>query len=79
MKNYKKVLAGILAVVISAAATCSVAYANSKDTAPQTETDISAEADAAAPAARKAVAGEAFKDETVYVMCGGDSSVREPD
>ena len=75
MNKYKKILAGAVAVAISAGATGTIAYAknNDKSSSPekaQEKEEISA-------SARKALDEAAFKDETVYVLCGSDSSVKD--
>ena len=79
MKQYRKWIAGLLAVMISAGATGSLAYAQNK-TQPAQENASVSEPDAAdqtsAPA-RKAASGRACKDETVYVLCNADASVKK--
>ncbi|MBQ9898429.1 MAG: hypothetical protein IJM44_03125, partial [Ruminococcus sp.] len=74
MKNYRKAIASITAVVLSAGATGSIAYAKTADKEPA---ELPAEAGTPAPAAsRTAEEGAAFKDETVYVLCNNDSTVK---
>ena len=77
MKDYRKWIAAVLAVMLSAGATGSLAYAKSNEkTAADTAIVTEAE-EPAAPAVRKAASGEACKDETVYVLCNADASVKD--
>ena len=79
MKQYRKFIAGLLAVIISAGATGSLAYAKSNDrSAAESAVTASAEnaAKASEKAARKPADGTAGKDETVYVLCNADASVK---
>ncbi|MBR7085018.1 MAG: hypothetical protein IKI37_07570, partial [Oscillospiraceae bacterium] len=79
MKTYKKVVACILAVVISAGATGFYAYNQKKNaavintSAVETETAVQ---DTEA-VTRIAAEGNPFKDETVYVLCNNNSAVRD--
>ena len=74
MKRLSKVMAALLAVTVSAGATGSIAYANSRnekgaEQAPESEKKT-------AYADRKDNGERASKDETVYVLCNNDSSVK---
>ena len=79
MKTYKKVVACILAIAVSAGATGFYAYSQKKNaavintSAVETETAVQD----TVSAARTAADGTAFKDETVYVLCNNNSSVRD--
>ncbi|MBO4492798.1 MAG: hypothetical protein J5724_00275, partial [Ruminococcus sp.] len=75
MKRLSKVMAALLAVTVSAGATGSIAYANSRnekgaEQAPESEKKT-------AYADRKDNGERASKDETVYVLCNNDSSVKK--
>ncbi|MBR5722207.1 MAG: hypothetical protein IKX57_01155, partial [Oscillospiraceae bacterium] len=76
MKNYKKWIAAVLAVMLSAGATGSLAYAknNAENSA---ETAVVTDAAEPAAAVRTAVSGDVCKDETVYVLCNADASVKD--
>ncbi|MBR4627482.1 MAG: hypothetical protein IKO47_07275 [Ruminococcus sp.] len=81
MKKYSKIIAGALAIALSAGATTSIAFAKNGSDNDDTVT-------AGAPAAgtadesgtadteRTALESPAFKDETVYVVCDSDSSIK---
>ena len=71
----KRIMAGLLAVAISAGATGSIAYAKNSGRAAADAEQPSSGKDS--PASRRAAKGSASKDETVYVLCGGDSSVKK--
>ncbi|HPY85965.1 MAG TPA: hypothetical protein PLS20_13170, partial [Ruminococcus flavefaciens] len=75
MKNYKRFIAGAIAVAISAGATGSVAYAKnlSAKNAPAAEKQ---ESEAASDSERAPAEGSSAKDETVYVLCNSDASVK---
>ena len=79
IKTYKKVVACVLAVTISAGATGFYAYNQKKNaavintSAVETETAVQ---DTEA-VTRIAAEGTPFKDETVYVLCNNNSSVRD--
>ena len=75
MKTYNKIIAGALAVLFSAGATGSIAYANNSGDKKIVETDKE-EAGADSEESRKSNGKSAFKDETVYVLCNSDSSVK---
>ena len=77
MKNYNKVLAGALAVIISAGATGSIAYAKNSGKTTDTADKADNEAKAENTSERKSNGEDAYKDETVYVLCNNDSSVRK--
>ena len=74
--NIKRIIAGLLAVTISAGATGSIAYAKSSGRASAKAEQPSAD-NKSVPASRRAAQGSASKDETVYVLCNGDSSVKK--
>ena len=79
MKTYKKVVACILAVAVSAGATGFYAYNQKKNTAVintsalETETSVQD----SASVTRTAAEGSPFKDETVYVLCNNNSNIRD--
>ena len=72
MKNYNKVLAGALAVIISAGATGSIAYAKNSGKTTDTADKADNEAKAENTSERKSNGEDAYKDETVYVRCNND-------
>ena len=84
MKRYQKIIACVLAVVLSAGSTGAIAYNSHRnasameDTAAITDSlqseDTAAEADAAE---RVAENDRTFKDETVYVLCNSNATPRE--
>ena len=76
MKSYKKWIAAVLAVMLSAGATGSLAYAKNSEK-NSTETAVVTEAAMPAAAARTAASGDVCKDETVYVLCNADASVKK--
>ena len=74
MKKLSKIMAALVAAAVSAGATGSIAYANSskeKD-APQ----VKEKNETAESPARTDSGDNAYKDETVYVLCNSDSSVK---
>ena len=83
MKKYQKIIACTLAVAISGSATGIYAYSQRRDASAHTHSDSdvsvqtlqAVETPAAEP--RQAAAGEAFKDETVYVLCNNDASIKD--
>ncbi|MBO7395596.1 MAG: hypothetical protein J6U16_05710, partial [Ruminococcus sp.] len=75
MKNYRKMVAAALAVAVSAAATGSIAYAKSGKSENSDSFDDKSDKPAQS-AARTPSDSEAYKDETVYVLCNTDSSVK---
>ena len=76
MKNYKKILASILAVVISAATTGTLAYA--KNTEKTTDTAVTETVDTDAAETPAPASGQtAEKDETVYVIAKADGTVQK--
>ena len=79
MKNYKRIAAAVLAVAVSAAATGSIAYAKNTDksAADTVAAKTNDNAEKIRNTARKSVDGEAYKDETVYVLCKNDSTVKD--
>ena len=80
MKNYKKVIAGIAAAVVSAGATTSIAFAMNRENDDKETTAVSQEAPAdtltTGTGERKDNGSPAFKDETVYVVCNADSDIK---
>ena len=76
MKNYKRVIAGVMAVAVSVAATGSVAYAKA-NSSQKAETAETQQKDEDKKIERAASDKAAFKDETVYVLCKNDSSVKK--
>lgn len=80
MKNYQKIIACVLAVAVSGGATGLYAYSQRRDAAAHT-TDVSVQALPAVTVPenteRRPEAGETFKDETVYVLCNNDTSIRD--
>ena len=74
MKRLSKIMAALLAVTVSAGATGSIAYANSRSGNAPAEAPESEKK--AAETARKNNGEQAYKDETVYVLCNSDSSVK---
>ena len=83
MKKYQRIIASVLAVAISGSATGAYAYSQRRDASAHTHTDTAASVQTlpavTAPAAdaRQAAAGNAFKDETVYVLCNNDASIKD--
>ena len=78
MKDYKRIAAAVLAVAVSAAATGSIAYAKNNDkSAAVTSASGSDKKSDTSSAEIKAADGAAYKDETVYVLCNSDSSVKD--
>ncbi|HOR21931.1 MAG TPA: hypothetical protein PLY43_04340, partial [Ruminococcus sp.] len=75
MKTYKKILAGVLAAAVSAGATGSIAYAKNLGK-EEAASQMKEKAQAGASAERTASSAAACKDETVYVLCDTDSSVK---
>jgi putative membrane protein len=75
MKTYKKILAGVLAAAVSAGATGSIAYAKNLGK-EEAASQMKEKAQAGASAERTASSAAACKDETVYVLCNTDSSVK---
>jgi len=81
MKNYKKVIAGIAAVAISAGATTSIAFAMNKESDDKEPVAISQEAESdvltTGTSERQDNGSPAFKDETVYVVCNAHSDIKQ--
>ena len=75
MRNYKRIIAAVLAVAVSAAATGSIAYAKSGSKSEEAG-ESSAKSASEDKSARAASDSAAYKDETVYVLCNTDSSVK---
>ena len=76
MKNFKRIAAAALAVAVSAAATGSIAYAKSGSKSESSDSSADKSDKPAQSAARTPADSEAYKDETVYVLCNTDSSVK---
>lgn len=74
MKTYRKLIAGILAVVLSAGITGTFAYAKSLEDTDETPLAISADAEPAETVLAENDA-EPQKDETVYVIAHADGAV----
>ena len=82
MYNYKKLIAGIAAVAVSAGATTSIAFAVNKDTTGKETSEVSQEASGEVLTTgetpqRNDSGSPAFKDETVYVICSENSDVKQ--
>ena len=75
MKNYKKILAGATAIAISAGATGTIAYAKNNDKSSSPEN--APEKEEISASSRAALDEAPYKDETVYVLCKNDSSVKD--
>ena len=75
MKNLKKLAAAVLAVTVSAAATGSIAYAKNSDKTDKTDSTAKTEGEKET-SERESNGENAYKDETVYVMCSNDASVK---
>ncbi|MDE5835327.1 MAG: hypothetical protein K2H26_07395, partial [Ruminococcus sp.] len=75
MKKVSRVIAGVMAVSISAGTTASIAYAKNSRT---TETPVSEiqKKPPVSSAPRVSADGNSFKDETVYVLCNSNSSIK---
>ena len=75
MKKLNKVMAALVAMAVSAGATGSIAYAKSNDKKEKVENtgNDTAKTDSAA---RTDNGENAYKDETVYVLCNSDASVK---
>ena len=78
MKNYRKVIAGMLAVLVSAGTTGAFAYQKQAASASaETTAEAESEPKQDDTADRKPVSGHAEKDETVYVMANADGTVEK--
>jgi putative membrane protein len=76
MKKLNKILTALVAAAVSAGATGSIAYAKNggrSTEAPKKSVKTAADSDTGS---RKANGENAYKDETVYVLCNSDSSVK---
>jgi putative membrane protein len=73
MKRYQQVIACVLAVAVSAGVTGSYAYSHRTEAVATTTTSDDSKTE---QTERQAGSGSAFKDETVYVLCSSDSSVK---
>lgn len=74
--NFRKIAAGVIAVAISAGATGSIAYAKNNektDSAPENSEKKNTET---SEMARSSSGNSAYKDETVYVLCNNNSSIK---
>ena len=81
MKNYKRFIASVIAAAISTGATTSLAFAKENDaedtSALSAENTVTTGAETAdLYAERTALDSPAYKDETVYVLCGRDSGIK---
>ncbi|MBP5378044.1 MAG: hypothetical protein J6Y64_00695, partial [Ruminococcus sp.] len=75
MKKLNKIMAALVAAAVSAGATGSIAYANSsKEQQAPAETKDKAQTEDGI--SRTGNGENAYKDETVYVLCNSDSSVK---
>ncbi len=77
MKNYKKIIAGAAAIVISAGATTSIAFAKGSADTINAPSETSVSSAETGSTAREAIDAKAFKDETVYVLCNSNSDVKQ--
>jgi putative membrane protein len=76
MKKINKILTALVAAAVSAGATGSIAYAKNSGrstAAPRKSAKTSADSEAVS---RESNGENAYKDETVYVLCNSDSSVK---
>ncbi|MDE6538588.1 MAG: hypothetical protein K2K66_00210 [Ruminococcus sp.] len=74
MNKFSKIIAGVVAIAVSAGATTSITYAkNNKTETPVSENEEKTVSDGK----RVSTENSAFKDETVYVLCNNDSSVKD--
>jgi len=76
MKKVSKVMAALLATAVSAGATGSIAYAKSSGKVQKTAEKTNETDTAEAVSSRKDNGESAYKDETVYVLCNSDSSIK---
>jgi len=78
MKNYKKIISFVLALVISAGTAGSVIYTdkNCADTVSAASSEISGSSGNAKTESEN-IESKASKDETVYVLCSSNSSVKD--
>ena len=76
MKKINKIMAGTMAVLLSAGITGSAAYAKNSEKTEKTA-DTKESNNTEAEEERKSNGKQAEKDETVYVLCNNDSSVRK--
>ena len=77
MKNYQKIVACVLAVTISAGTTGFYAYHQKKNSTFINTSAVVTEVIDTESVARVATNGDMFKDETVYVLCNSDASIRD--
>ena len=75
MNKCKKVIAGVVAVAVSAGVTTSIAYANNNGST-EVPTEKNNNKTSVSDTKRTSADGSVFKDETVYVLCNKDSSVK---
>ncbi|MDE5862487.1 MAG: hypothetical protein K2H28_09885, partial [Ruminococcus sp.] len=74
MNKFSRIIAGVLAVTVSAGTTASIAYAKNN----KTENSVSGDKEkTVSDSKRVSTENSTFKDETVYVLCNNDSSVKD--
>ena len=76
MKNYKKMIAGAIAIAISAGATTTLAFAKTNDGSEPADSETAATAATDSASSRTEVDKTPYKDETVYVLCKNDSHIK---
>lgn len=85
MKNYKKIIAGVIGIAITASAASSITLAKadeSEDTTASSAASTEAESDTGSGEEpdllpkREAEDGPVYKDETVYVVCSSESKIK---
>ena len=77
MKNYKKVIAGAVAIAISAGATTTLAFAKTNDGSEPDNSETAATAASDSTSSRTELDKAPYKDETVYVLCKNDSHIKK--
>ena len=76
MKKVNKIMAALLAAAVSAGATGSIAYAKNSGKTQETLKKTAAPESGSEGSPRQDNGENAYKDETVYVLCNSDSSVK---
>ena len=76
MKNYKKMIAGAIAIAISAGATTTLAFAKTNDGSEPADSETAATAATDIASSRTEVDKTPYKDETVYVLCKNASHIK---
>ena len=76
MKKLNKILTALVAAAVSAGATGSIAYAKNGGKSTDTPGKSVKTAAGSETGSRKSNGENAYKDETVYVLCNSDSSVK---